>query len=135
MFTNDIKFWQKAVVFHPVEKHKFLTLRRSLADESRPGLWDLSGGNVDFGELAEIALPREIREETVLEVVNIRPIWVHSRFLEKHNRYELFIGYMCEAVHDRVQLSAEHIEFKWVTKEEFLQLESASYLMEMVQVL
>lgn len=47
MFSDDIKFLQKVIVFHPSE-NKFLALKRELNDRSRPDKWDLVGGNVHF---------------------------------------------------------------------------------------
>lgn len=65
MFTDNVKFFQKSVVFHP-DQEKFLTLRRSAADSKHPGYWDLPGGGVDFGENHLQAIEREIKEETGL---------------------------------------------------------------------
>lgn len=135
MFKSDLKFWQKAAIYHPHDDKKFLALRRSFDDPSRPGKWDLVGGGVDFGELAELGLRREIKEEAGIEIKDIQPIYVFSRFLTDIKMYELFIGYRCIAKSENIILSKEHSEFLWATKEEFLQLESAQYLINMVEKL
>lgn len=135
MFSDDMKFLQKAVVFHPSNKDKFLALRRWLGDASRPGKWDLAGGNLSFGQSTEDGLRKEIREETNLEVDYIRPIRVWSHYFDNTKIYHLYIGYSCKAKSATVILSEEHIEHKWVTKEEFLKLDSADFLIETVMKL
>ena len=42
MFTDDVVFFQKAVMFHP-HTDQFLVLKRS-SDGRSPNIWDLPGG-------------------------------------------------------------------------------------------
>jgi 8-oxo-dGTP pyrophosphatase MutT (NUDIX family) len=76
MFTDDIKFLQKAVVFHPDKSKAFLVLKRSPNSFARPNDWDLLGGNVLFGELHEDSLRKEIREEANLEAGSLAPVQI-----------------------------------------------------------
>ncbi len=124
LFTDDIKFLQKVMIFHPAERKKFLVLRRALDDRSRAGCWDLVGGNVNFGEIAEESIVREIEEETGLSVVNVRPIKVLTRFDAEKQFYFMYIGYLCVALSPDVKLSKEHIEYQWTTKKDFLRLDT-----------
>ncbi|MEK9179466.1 MAG: NUDIX domain-containing protein [Patescibacteria group bacterium] len=132
MFSDDFKFLQKVIVFHPTDKTKFLALKRQENDVSRPGCWDLCGGNVAWSEIHDTALTREIKEESGLTVSNISPLQIKTTFEAEKQIYYLFIGYIARAVSDTVILSLEHTEYKWVTKEEFLQFKSADFLMELV---
>ena len=129
MFTDDMKFLQKAVVYHP-KQDKFLALRRTSTAHSRPNCWDLPGGNVLFGENHLHSLTKEIAEETSLKVKNILPIQVVTDY--RKSTYSLFIGYSYKATSSRVKLSDEHSEYKWVTKTEFLKLDSAGFLRDLV---
>jgi hypothetical protein len=43
------------------------------------------------------------------------------------------IGYICDCAGGEVVLSKEHYEYRWVTKEVFLGLESADFLREFVR--
>lgn len=129
LFSDDIKFLQKAVVFHPTES-KILALKRTMQEHSRPGKWDLVGGNVHYGENHEESLRREIREESGLEVAELKPLRVFSQMM--NDIYHLFIGYKATALSDQVVISEEHTEYKWVTPEEFLDLESADFLVDLV---
>ncbi len=132
MFAEDMKFLQKAVVFHP-KQNKFLALKRAADARSRSNCWDLPGGNVLFGENHHSSLTREIAEETSLKVKDVHPIQIVTN-CEKQVYY-LFIGYSCQAVSSKVKISDEHSEYRWVTKAEFLELVSADFLMDLVKQL
>jgi len=132
MFTDDIKFLQKAVVFHPDEDDLFLALKRSPDSFSRPNDWDLPGGNVLFGELHEDSLRKEIEEETGLEVDNFIPVQAITNY--EKGIYFLFLGFLCRAKSREVKISAEHTEYRWVSKEEFTGLKPAQYLVDLVNI-
>ena len=117
-----VYFTQKTFVFN--DEGKFLTLRRSETAPTRPLKWDLPGGAYEKGESPEESARREIREEVGLEVRNMRPIGLASE-LNKAGEYWVTAAYRAEAEHTNVQLSYEHIEYHWVTKEEFLKLKSS----------
>jgi 8-oxo-dGTP diphosphatase len=133
MFSDDMKFVQKAVLFHPKDSTKFLTLKRHLNSHFRPGSWDLPGGNVLFGVLHEDSLKEEISEEAGLTIKGeLHPLKVWTTF--KDGIYHIIIGFKCTATSDEITLSHEHTDFKWVTKDEFMELESADFLQEMVNL-
>lgn len=131
MFSDDMKFLQKAVIFHPREEGKFLAIKRSPNAHARPGGWDLAGGNVQFGELHEDALRREIREETGLATGDITPTQVVTAF--KDGAYYLYINYATKAAGEAVTLSDEHTEWRWVTPEAFVALQPAQFLIDSVE--
>lgn len=131
MFSEDMKFLQKAVVFHPTEPKKFLAIKRSPKAHNRPNDWDLIGGNVSFGELHEVSLRREITEETGLQVGALVPTQIATNFHD--NIYYLYINYKTTALSDTVTLSEEHTEYRWVTKDEFIRLKPAQFLLDSVE--
>lgn len=133
MFTNNIKFFQKAALFHP-HKPCLLTLKRH-PDDSSPNQWDLPGGNVDFGELHLVALEREILEETGLSVIGLRVVDVVTKFDPKIQVYILFIGYQGRATSEAVQLSQEHIAYQWVSAADYVALDAPLTLRRMVEKL
>src|SRR5688500_18738368 len=91
MFSDDMKFLQKAVVFHPEKNGLFLALKRWSGDRTRANKWDLPGGNLHFGQETEGGLRREIREESGLEVKDIQPMQVWSKYFSSTKVYHLFI--------------------------------------------
>ena len=134
MFTDDIKFLQKAVVFHPTEKEKFLALKRPADAFSRPNDWDLPGGNVLFGELHEESLRKEIREESSLEVGDLRVAQMVTNYDAEKEIYFIFVGQFTVAKGGEVKISAEHSEFRWVTRQEFKDLKPAQFLVDLAGI-
>ncbi|MEI7620970.1 MAG: NUDIX domain-containing protein [Candidatus Moraniibacteriota bacterium] len=134
MFTDDIKFLQKALVFHPDRQGIFLALKRSPDSSSRPNDWDLAGGNVLFGELHEDSLRREIFEEANLEVGDFVPVQIVTTYDKEKEIYYLFNGFFCKAKSDDVKISSEHCEYRWVTKEQFIDLKTAQFLVDLIVV-
>lgn len=123
-----INFHQKAIVLN--REKKFLALKRSYGAKT----WDLPGGAVEIPEEHETGLRREISEEAGIEVgATIKPLEVVSGFNKEENGYYLFIGYVVTALGEKITLSSEHTEYRWVTKEEFLRLDATPYLKEFVE--
>jgi phosphoglycolate phosphatase-like HAD superfamily hydrolase/ADP-ribose pyrophosphatase YjhB (NUDIX family) len=82
-------------------------------------LWGIPGGKTEFGETSEAALRREIREETNLEITDIRFVLVqdciHSREFYRDAHFVL-LNYTCRGLEPaQVRLNEEAIEFRWVT--------------------
>lgn len=131
MFSDDMKFLQKAVVFHPDDPKKFLVLKRADYHKYRPGDWDFPGGNVLYGEDAIESVLREIEEESGLKVKNLTPVQVKTKPQFEDNIYLLIINYTCVAVGTNVKLSKEHTEYKWVTRDEFKDMTEADFLVSL----
>ena len=137
-WIDRVKVLQKAVIFN--ENGRILALKRA-DDKNRPhpGCWDLAGGRVESSDIEKWknksgkgddndilinALRREIKEETGLEVKNICAIHAASAYSESKGMFIMAIGYSCKAADEsRLKLSAEHTEFRWAAKEEFMKLE------------
>ena len=113
---------QKAVVFN--KEGKILALYRSDTALSRPNTWDFPGGDLDFGEDTKKGILREVKEETGLDIKELTVFDAASKIDEKRE-FWVTIAYKAESDSDKVTLSFEHTQFKWVTPEEFLNLESS----------
>jgi 8-oxo-dGTP diphosphatase len=131
-FSPGFRFLQKAVIFYPTYK-KFLAIKRSPTDFVRPDTWDLPGGHVEYPEEPKASLRREIKEETGLDVSELEPLHVISEYKEEKPVYYLWIVYKTKAMSEKIALSDEHSDYRWVTPEEFLQEESADFLEEIVK--
>ncbi len=109
-----------------MDKHgKILALRRNPADVRRPNCWDLPGGNYEAGEDVNDALKREIKEETSLQAVRLRPIYLTSSAGKIYADTTIFaLTQLCDKWKGEVKLSSEHVEFRWVTPQEFMELET-----------
>ena len=74
------------VIHDPAEG---ILLVRRAAGATRPGLWSIPAGFVDYGEEIRTAAARELREETGLLADVGRVVWVASNF---HDPAKLTVG-------------------------------------------
>jgi len=121
---------QKAIIFN--EKGKFLALYRTETASDSPNTWDLPGGFLDFGEDPIKDMIREIKEEAGLDVKDLKLFDVESHIDDKGD-FWITIGYTAKALSDKVKLSFEHNDYKWVSAEEFLKLKSSPKLIRFVK--
>jgi len=82
-------------------------------------LWGIPGGKIKWGEPSMEALRREIKEETGLEVADVRFVLVqdciHSKEFYRDAHFVL-LNYTCRcAGRPEVKLNDEAREFRWVT--------------------
>ena len=118
--TKKIIVAQKAIIFN--EDGKILTIRRSETAGRRALTWDLPGGNLEFGEESKSSLLREIQEEVAIEVEDLLILGISEAF-DSLDAFRVTIGYTAKAKTTNVTLSYEHDAYKWVTPEEFNQLD------------
>jgi len=90
------------------------------------GLWGIPGGKIQFGETSEEALRRELKEETSLDIEDVRFVLVqdciHSPEFYRDEHF-LLLNYVCRATGtDAVQLNDEAVEFRWLPLEEAFKL-------------
>jgi phosphoglycolate phosphatase len=89
-------------------------------------LWGIPGGKIKWGETAEAALRREVREETALEITNIKFALVQDCIRSKEFYREahfVLLNYTCDTPGGQVVLNDEAEEFQWVTPQAALSLE------------
>ena len=89
--------------------------------------WGIPGGKIKLGESAVHALRREVKEETNLEIDDIRFVLVqdciHSKEFYRDAHFVL-LNYTCRCAGERqVQLNDEAQEFRWVSADEALTME------------
>lgn len=89
-------------------------------------LWGIPGGKIRRGEPSEEALRREIREETALEIADIRFVMAQDCIdSPEFMRPEHFIllNYLVRATGTAVTLNDEAEEFRWLSPGEALSLD------------
>ena len=123
---TDKKDWGLTVRGLVKKDNKILILRRHPKSRNNPHKWELPGGKVDPGEFFVIALIREFKEETDLEV-QIESLFevVQDEFISRRtnrpiNTVQLMMN--LEIISGEVQISDEHDDFKWVSVKDLKEL-------------
>lgn len=92
-----------------------------IKDRDKTGYYFLPGGHVEFGEKAEDALRRELKEELNLSIKEISYMGtienIFEQNKEKHHEINLVFNVMADKIEDKSQ--EDHIEFLFLDKEKF----------------
>ncbi len=105
------------VLFH---KDRVLLLKRG------NGLWEFPGGKVEWGEDPAACAIREAKEETGLTATGLKIVTATSATYTKgyDDKHSVYVVYRGTTDSDKVRLSEEHVEHKWLGVDEakFLKL-------------
>ncbi len=111
---------------------KYLITRRSLDKKAFPGRWTVPGGGLEVDDYINMPRPtsesqwyfavtntlkREVKEETNLEIKNIRYL-LDLTFIRSDGIPVVVLSYYCDWQSDEVKLNEENIDYKWVSFEE-----------------
>lgn len=121
---------QKAIIFN--EQERLLILRRSKTAPYGALIWDLPGGDLDYGEDAIIGITREIKEETGLDVRELKPFDVESHINDR-KEFWVTIAYVGKTSSDNVSLSYEHDRHKWIEPKEAEKIETADKIKRFIK--
>lgn len=123
--TENVKVLQKAVLIHD---GKCLVLKRSEKSQSRPGKWDLPGGNVEWLQEKQnvrdphvAELLRELVEETgiIVNDFDLENCHVGTFFNAGEDMYTIILGWKIHLSQiPEVKLSDEHTEYAWMALHE-----------------
>ena len=92
---------------------RILLVRRHPASKYFGGTWELPGGKADAGESFDVALPREVREETGLVARLGRVVGASQAEIPGVRIVMLYFETLTRST--RVRLSDEHDDFCWIS--------------------
>lgn len=100
------------------DNDELLVVKRSEDDDLYPGAWEFPGGHLEEGETLKDGLKRELNEEIGFDS-DFEPIITHYYDEVKNNIHDLEIDFIINVDKENVnvELSNEHCDYKWVTKD------------------
>jgi bis(5'-nucleosidyl)-tetraphosphatase len=103
---------QQAIILN--RQGQILILRRP------EGVWQFAGGRLEEGERWDDGLRREVREETGITDLEIVSVLMVDNF--EWQSQQLYSAYfLCHTATTSVQLSHEHVEYRWLNRDDDLQ--------------
>ena len=134
---NDKKDWGLTVRGVVRKEDKILILRRHPKSRNNPHKWELPGGKVDPGEFFDIALVREFKEETNLDV-KIESLFevVQDEFISRRTNQPISTVQLMmnlEILSGELQISDEHDDWMWASIEEIKSLDITSSLEKIIE--
>lgn len=96
------------------------------------------GGHIEAGEKMEEALIREVKEETGLDVYNLKLIGITESIYSKsfkNQKHFIFIDYICRSDSKQVVLNEEAQSYKWIELSEIDNYELEEFTANLLQEL
>lgn len=101
-----------------IHEEKFLLLKRA----NKPYIWGPPGGKLRIDEDPIHGLKREVLEETGLQILVFQPV---TTWFGSFNGVPLLsIDYLCSSKQNRVSLSNEHSDYRWLTIDDLSRYEN-----------
>jgi len=90
---------------------------RILLLKRKEGFWEFPGGGVEWGEDPQKTAVRETSEETGITPEHVDFFTITSATYKKgeNDKHSVYIVFKGNAKSNKVQLTGEHTEYRWVT--------------------
>ena len=98
------------------EKKQILLSKRSMNKKYFPDLWEVIGGNLEFGEDFENCIIREVKEEINCKIKGLEHL--HSRAMYLNGLMYITIAYYGELLDKPIFNEEEISEIRWISEDE-----------------
>jgi 8-oxo-dGTP diphosphatase len=126
MYSKPFSLSVKVLISDP--DGRWLFLKRINGGQWNPGRWDLPGGKVDLGERFEVALLREVQEETGLDIVITGLMGAVQDATEDFRIVHIIMKGTTRET--EIQISHEHEKYIWINPIDLDKIELCEYLNE-----
>ena len=95
--------------------------KRAKTKKFLPGVYELPGGHIDYGEDIEDGLRREIKEEFNMNIEVYEPFYVFTYLNKIKGTHSIEVIYLAEFIDDidSIKISPEdHSEYVWIAENE-----------------
>lgn len=96
-----------------IKENKVLLLKRSRPSSDGLGEWELPGGGLEYGESPTKTLLREVKEETGLDIMILKPTYTFTAIRDHYQT--IGIGFLCTTNQEHVVISKEHVDYQFVS--------------------
>ncbi|GEM_PF-987984 len=115
-----LKNMSRHALMQIVQQAIILNERGQILILCRPeGVWQFAGGRLEEGERWDEGLRREVKEETGITNLRILSILMVDNF-EWQSQQLYSVYFHCHTDVAAVQLSPEHVEYRWLTRDDDL---------------
>jgi 8-oxo-dGTP diphosphatase len=106
------------VIAAVIKGKKVLLIHRKI-----PDVWELPGGNIEYGENPSETAKREVKEETGLDV-KVKTILEIGSTIRPDKVHEIVLAYLCKSKSKIVTIDEEHTEYRWVNFNEIRKIKN-----------
>ncbi len=124
----------KGLIVHTViynNERKVLIIKRAKANDVLPEYWDIPGGTLEDGENLATGAIREAKEETGLDIKNLRLFFEYSNVDVMKNKQFVTLVFAARYPGGAIVLNpGEHEEYAWINPAEIENYKTVVYLSE-----
>jgi mutator protein MutT len=95
---------------------KILIAKRAANKKIFPDQWEVPGGHVEFGESAQEAVAREVREEIHVDIIVGEPVFCFS-YISSQGNHAIEVDFLATLKDESQSIKInpeDHSEYKWV---------------------
>lgn len=96
---------------------KLFVAKRAETKKFLPGIWELPGGHIEFGETLEKGLTREIKEEFSIDIDVKDPFYVFTYVTDDKSAHFIEVVYFATMKNENQEIHLDpsnHSEYAWI---------------------